>query len=170
MNNYTLENYEQDKAIAIYMFNKLFKGHRLKEDLIQVAMFEMWKLRQKKTYKNYVRCACSVAKNHMVDYLRIESRNYAESLFDKVGDSDLRLIDVLECEQPGVQDLCEFRQLIKKIIPLPMQLSTRDRKIISMHLKHYTQTEIARTVGISQQYVSIVIKKFRENARHVLGE
>jgi len=167
---YTREHYEQDKAIAIYMFNKHFKGHYLKDDLIQVAILELWKLRQRKNYKDYVRCACSVAKNNMVDYLRIESRSYAESLFDKVGGSDLRLIDVLEMNQPSPQELYEFRELVKKIIPLPIQLSTRDRKIISMHLKHYTQTEIARTVGISQQYVSIVIKKFRESARQVLGE
>ena len=166
---YTPEHYEQDKRIAIYIFNRHFKGHHLKEDLIQVAIIELWQLRLKRNYNDYVRCACTTALNHMISYLRKENRHFTESLFDKVGiEHDLRLIDVLELEQATAQDYCEYRELVEKIVPLPMRLSERDRKIIALHLKHYSQKEIAWRIGISQQYVSIVINRFRENARQVL--
>jgi len=165
---YTPEHYEQDKGIAIYIYNKYFKGHYMKDDLIQIAIIELWNLRLKRNY-NYVRCACTTALNRMISFLRKENRNFAESLFDNVGNEhDLRLIDVLELEQATAHDYCEYSELVKKIIPLPMLLSDRDRRIIALHLKHYTQKEIAWRVGISQQYVSIVINRFRENARQIL--
>jgi len=97
---YAPQHYEQDRKIALYVFNKDFKGHYLKDDLIQTAIIALWQLRQKHTYKDYVKCACTAAHNHMVSFLRKESRQFADSLFDSVGgDGDLQLIDVLAAAQ-----------------------------------------------------------------------
>ena len=165
---YTPEHYEQDKRIALFIFNKNFKGHYLKDDLIQVATIELWKLRQSGNYKDYVRCACGAAFNTMIDYLRKETRHFADSLFGKVGSTDLELIDVLINEQPTAQDYCEAKEIIRNIMPLPILVSKRNRKIIAMHLKHYTQAEISESVGVSRQCVNRIIKAFREAARQVL--
>ena len=168
---YTTENYEQDKRIAIYVFNKNFKGHYLKDDLIQTAVIALWQLRQKGNYKDYVNCACKTAHNHMIDFLRKENRHFADSLFDNGGgETDLQLIDILESEQPTAQDYYEYRELVKKIIPLPILVSTRNRKIIALYLKHYAQGEIAERVGVSRQCVNRVIRHFREAVRQILGE
>ena len=168
---YTTENYEQDKRIAMHVFNRNFKGHYLKDDLIQVAVIELWKLRQKKNYKDYVKCACTVARNHMINYLKKESRHYSVSLYEKLGnENDLQLIDVLLINEPAALDYCECRDIVKSLAPITMQMSGRDRGIISLYLKHYSQTEIANRSGVSQQYVSKVIKKFREAARFVLDD
>jgi len=165
---YTPENYEQDERIAIYVYNKKFKGHYLKDDLIQVATIELWKLRESGNYNDYVRCACTTALNTMIDYLRKETRHFADSLSDKLGSTDLELIDVLTNEQPTAQDYCEVKEIIRNIMPLPILVSKRNRKIIAMHLKHYTQGEISEDVGVSRQCVNRVIKTFREAARQVL--
>ena len=104
----------------------------------------------------------------MIDYLRKETRHFAESLFGKVGSTDLELIDVLINEQPTAQERYEVKELIKKIMPLPILVSKRNRQIISMHLKHYTQAEISESVGVSRQCVNRIVKAFREAARQVL--
>ena len=168
---YTTENYEQDKRIAAYIFNKNFKGHYLKDDLIQTAVVALWQLRQNGRYKDYVNCACKTAFNHMVDFLRKENRNFADSLFDNVsGDNDVQLIDILVNEQPTAQEYIEYQDLMQRLIPLTAHLSGRDRKIIIMHLKHYTQQEIAGRVGGTRQNVSLIIQKFRNAVRLILGE
>ena len=69
---YTPQHYEQDRKIALYVFNKDFKGHYLKDDLIQTAIIALWQLRQKGNYKDYVNCACTTALNHMISFLRKE--------------------------------------------------------------------------------------------------
>ena len=165
---YTSEHYEQDKRIALYVFNKNFKGHYLKDDLIQVATIALWKLRESGNYNDYVRCACTVALNTMIDYLRKETRHFADSLFGKVGSTDLELIDVLINDQPTAQEYNEVKEIIRSIMPLPILVSKRNRQIIAMHLKHYTQAEISERVGVSRQCVNRVIKAFREAARQVL--
>ena len=168
---YTIENYEQDKRITIYVFNKNFKGHYLKDDLIQTAIIALWRLRQKRNYNDYVNCACKTALNHMIDFLRKESRRFADSLFDSVGgENDVQLIDILVSEQPTAQDIYEYRELVKRIFSLPMLVSNRNRKIIALHLKHYAQGEIAERVGVSRQYVNRTVRFFREAVRQILGE
>ena len=165
---YTTEHYEQDKRITLFVFNKNFKGHYLKDDLIQVATISLWKLRESGNYNDYVKCACTTALNAMLDYLRKETRHYADSLSDKIGNTDLELIDVLVNEQPTVQEFCECSELIKQLTPLPILASKRNRKIIALHLKHYTQQEIALRVGTSRSNVYRVVATFRNAARQIL--
>jgi RNA polymerase sigma factor (sigma-70 family) len=169
--NYTTDHYEQDKRIALYIFNQNFKGHYLKDDLIQVAVIELWKLRKKQNFKDYVNCACKTALNTMIDFLRKESRHYAESIFNRVsGENDLRLIDILAIEQPTALERCEYMEFVEKLLPLAEHLSKRDRQIVALYLKHYSQTETAERAGVSQQYVSKVIKKFRKSVKLVLDD
>ena len=168
---YAPQHYEQDRKIALYVFNKDFKGHYLKDDLIQTAIIALWQLRQKHTYKDYVKCACTAAHNHMVSFLRKESRQFADSLFDSVGgDGDLQLIDVLAAAQATADDYCVYGELVGIVIRLTRRLCDRDIKIVGLYLKRHTQREIAERVGVTQQYVSIIIGKFRLSVKQVLGE
>ena len=165
---YTPEYYEQDTRIANYVFNKNFKGHYLKDDLIQVAIIELLKLRESGNYKDYARCAFTVALNRMISYLRKETRHFADSLFGKVGNTDLELIDVLINEQTTAQEYCECSELARRLLPLPILVSKRNREIISLYLKHYAQREIAVRVGTSRANVYRVIATFRNTAKQVL--
>ena len=168
---YTPQDYEQDRKIAFYVFNKNFKGHYLKDDFIQTAVIALWQLRQKGNYKDYVNCACTTALNHMISFLRKENRNMADSLFADAGDeNNLRLIDVLASEQATADDYCAHGELVGIIMRLARCLRERDRKIIGLYLKRRTQKEIAERVGVTQQCVSIVIGKFRLSVKQVLGE
>ncbi|MCL2228858.1 MAG: hypothetical protein FWC00_03450 [Firmicutes bacterium] len=164
---YTPKHYEQDKRIALCIFNQHFKGHYLKDDLVHYAISELWKHRRRGNYLDYVASACAVAKKKMISYLRKETRHIGSSLFDQV-DEDLQLIDLFAFEQPTADEYCDFAELVKKLMPLSTCYFGRDRKIISMHLKHYTQSDIALRVGVTQQQVSLVINKFRQLARQYL--
>jgi len=168
MTNYTPEHYEQDKRIAHHIFKRYFKGHYLKEDLIQVAIYELWRLRKQNNSLDYFSNACNTAHRKMISYLRKETRHtLADSLDRFVSESvGLRLSDITPIEQPTAQEWNDYIELMWKI--LPPSLPTQERKIISLHLKHYTQRIIAKRVGISQPYVNRVIKNFRDIARQVL--
>ena len=165
--NYTLANYEQDKRIANYVFKRNFNGHHLREDLIQVALVELWELRKRGNYDDYVASACDIARKKMISYLRKEKRHRCDYMSDPLGE-DMELCDIVCCPKYNPQQHLDYRELVKSIIPLPLRFDIRDRRIISMHLKHYTQKEIARRVGVSQTYVSFAVQKFRETARALL--
>jgi len=170
--DYTPQDYEQDRRIALHIYNKHFKGHFLKDDLVQIAITELWKLRRQQNSRDYVANACDTAHKKMISYLRKENRHRGlDSLNRHVGqDSILRLFDVIAIEQPTPYECCEFRELVNRLLPLQMTLTGKRKQIISLHLKHYTQREIAYRVGTSFQYVSDVVKKFRSLAREILDK
>lgn len=165
--NYTPKHYEQDRKIATHIYKRYFNGHYLRDDLIQVAIAELWKLRKRGTYIDYMASACDIARKKMISFLRRETRHLHDYFSDPVAD-DLTLADEVACEQPTVETMCEHYSLCRKLLPDPTKVSNRDRAIISMHLKHYTQNEIARKTMVTQQYVSLVINKFRKTAREIL--
>jgi|GEM_PF-3588361 len=169
MTTYTPANYEQDKRIAQNIYNKNFKGHFLKDDLIQVAITELWKLRKQKGCPDLVLLYYTAHKK-MISFLRKEMRHMGmDSLNRHVADDpNLRLFDVIAIEQPTAQECCEYRELVKKLFPLQITLSEQRKQVIALHLKHYTQTEIARKIGTSIPYVNRIIQSFRKLAREIL--
>ena len=166
---YTPSNYEQDKRIAQHIYRKHFKGHFLKDDLIQVAIYELWRLRKQANSVDYIANACDTARKKMISLLRKETRHLTDSLDRFVGDDyGLRLSDVIATEQPTTDEYCEYAELLRKI--LPPNMTARTRQVISLHLKHYTQREIACRVGLSQPYVNRIIRNFRHVAKQILEQ
>ena len=170
--DYTPKHYEQDKRIAQHICKKHFKGHPLREDLIQVAICELWKLRtrRQKNHLEYdIALACHTAHKKMISLLRKETRHLTDSLDRFVGeDVGLRLSDIIPIEQPTPHDYCDVQEIVKNLLPLKLTLTEQKRQIISLYLKHYTQTEIAKRIGTSLQYVNNVVIKFRRLAREIL--
>lgn len=169
---YTPQHHEQDQKIAMHIYKKHFDGHYMKDDLIQTALIELAKLRKRGGYRNYVSMACDIAKKKMINLLKKENRHEFDSLNEFVGgdDEDLEINETVAIEQPTADEYCEYTELAKQIKPLMDSLSVRDKKIIVLHLKHYTQREIAILVKISQPYVSEIINKFRTTSRRILGD
>jgi len=166
---YTPEHHEQDKRIAQHVYRKHFKGHWLREDLIQTAIYELWRLRKQADSRDYVAHACDTAHKKMVSLIRKEIRHMGmDSLNRQFGKENQRLLlsDTIAIEQDTAQDLCECRDLVKKL--LPPNMKEMHKKIILLHLKHYTQEQIAYRLGVSQQYVSRIIRNFRFVSRQML--
>jgi len=165
--NYTLEKYTHDRKIARFTFKKYIGKHYQKEELIHVAILKLWTVRLE---HGIVRNPVNVAKNAMLNFLREENSHcHYDSLYSDTKD-DLPLIEVIPFEQPTAHDYCEYHELVKTLVPLPLIMSGRDRRIIALHLKHYTQREIAQRMELSQPYVNEIIQSFRRAARQVLDE
>jgi len=166
---YTNTDYTNDLKTARYTFRKYIGSHYLKEELIHLAVVKLWTTRLE---FGGVIDPVRIARNLMFNHIRNEKRHdYRDSLNDTFCDNeDLMLIDTIASRQPTAFDYLQYHDLVKKLLPLPSQLSGRDRQIISLHLKHYTQREIARRVGISQPYVNRIIKNFRVVAREILDK
>ena len=163
---YTLKDYTQDKKTAAYTFRKYIGKHYLKDELIHIATTKLWLVRLE---HGRVCRPIETAKNAMLNFLRQEQKycNH-DSLYDNTDEADLLLLDILAINQPTAQDWCEYQDLLERITPLSKYMSRRDKRIISLSLKHYTQREIAARLGLSQPYVNEIIKNFREAARQVL--
>ena len=168
--NGVLENYR----IAEEAYKRLVGRNHfyLKDDLIQEAViFLMSKREQYSAGKAaYETWAKRIATNFMVDILRKHKNHFRNpSMFEAV-ENDLTFEDILVAPQITAQNILDHHTMAKTIAPLFAHAKTeRDRRIIAMHLKHYTQTEIARALGISQPYVSIIVERFRAAAAILLG-
>ena len=147
----------------------------LKDDLIQEAVIVLIQKREqfntdKAAYETWAK---RIATNYMIDILR-KNKNHLRnpSIFETV-DCGLCYEDILADEQPTpcgyICDREQYHKIAKTIAPLFAYSKDRDRRIIAMHLKHYTQNEIACALGVTQPCVSRVVEKFRTAAAVLLG-
>jgi len=163
---YTVKDYTQDTKIARYAFKKYIRSHYLKDELIHIAILKLWTVRLE---HGIVKNPVDTAKNAMITFLRKEQRQVRrhDSLYDDTID-DLPIIEVIAIERPTPDQSLEYVELVKKIVPLTLSMNPKSKKIISLHLKHYTQTEIAERVNTSIPYVNKVVQSFRAAVRQVL--
>jgi len=164
---YTIKEYTQDKKTAEYAFRKYITKHYLKDELIHLGIVKLWLVRLE---KGHISRPIETAKNVMLNHIRNQYRHDNHNSLHETDNDDLMLFDILAIEQPTAHDYCEYQDLVKKITPITDYLSERDRRIIRLHLKHYTQREIAHRVQLSLSYVNEIIAKFREAVNRVLGE
>ena len=147
------------------------KTFYLKDDLIQEAVLLLLAKRaqydaSKAAYETWAK---KIATNCMLNVLVKHKKHLRNpSIFDAV-ENDLCYEDILAAALATPYNFLEYHKIAKTIAPLFACSNDRDRRIIAMHLKHYTQKEIAWRTGISQPYVSIVIEKFRAAAALLLG-
>ena len=168
-----LENYR----IAEEAYKRLIGKNNfyLKDDLIQEAVLRLIEKRHeyiasKAAYKTW---AEKTATNCMLNVLIKNKRHLQNPSIFETTENGLCYDDIFADEQPTpCEESCNlagFHKMAKTIAPLFAHANERDRRIIAMHLKHYTQTEIARALGISQPYVSIIVERFRAAAAILLG-
>ena len=167
---YTNADYDQDKRIATHTFIKFFGKHHLRNELIHVAIIKLWEVRlEHGKIKDYVPQAIQIAKRTMFNHIRNEKRHsFYACLLDEVYDG-LQLIETIpndELTQEQINDCQCFYDLLGIV---PLFANKKAKQIVLLWFKHYTKTEIARKLGVSHQYASEIVKKFREQAQEILG-
>ncbi len=114
--------------------------------------------------------ACRCIENELLMFLRGKKKFSREvSLYESIGQdkegNEIRLMDVIEQEQPDIIECMELRRKIEQLLALvDSVLSKREREILVLRYglkgrNRLTQSEIAQSLGISRSYVSRIEKK-----------
>ena len=120
--------------------------------------------------------ACRCIDNELLMLLRSKKKTAREiSLFEAIGQdkegNEIRLVDVIEQQQPDVIERMEQRNNTKKLFALLQNcLTDREREILVLRYglignKEATQNQIGEKLGISRSYVSRIEKKAIEKLR-----
>jgi RNA polymerase sporulation-specific sigma factor len=113
-------------------------------------------------------------------YFRAKKKISREvSLYEPVGvdkeGNQIRLVDIVECEDPDIIDEMENEEKIEKALTLVDNiLDERERQVIIMRYGLYKTTplpqrEIADKLGISRSYVSRIEKAALSKLHSFLG-
>ncbi len=125
--------------------------------------------------------ACRCIENELLMFLRGKKKFSREvSLYESIGQdkegNEIRLMDVLEQEQPDIIECMELRRKIEQLLALvDSVLSKREREILMMRYglkgcSRLTQNEIAQSLGISRSYVSRIEKKALQKLKAQMQE
>ncbi len=120
--------------------------------------------------------ACRCIDNELLMLLRGKKKTAREvSLFEPIGQdkegNEIRLVDVIEQQQPDIVENMEMSGNIKKLFSLlGKTLNDRERTIIVMRYglnggPEATQSQIGEKLGISRSYVSRIEKKALQKLR-----
>lgn len=120
--------------------------------------------------------ACRCIDNELLMLLRSKKKTSREiSLFEAIGQdkegNEIRLVDVIEHQQPDVIERMEQSNNTKKLFALLQNcLTEREREILVLRYglngnKEATQNQIGEKLGISRSYVSRIEKKAIEKLR-----
>lgn len=120
--------------------------------------------------------ACRCIDNELLMLLRSKKKTSREiSLFEAIGQdkegNEIRLVDVIEQQQPDVIERMEQSNNTKKLFALLQNcLTEREREILVLRYglngnKEATQNQIGEKLGISRSYVSRIEKKAIEKLR-----
>ena len=113
--------------------------------------------------------AARCVENEILMYLRVRKKISRESSYyepigtDKEG-NEIRLLDIMESQDPEALDVIELKDDTRKIYTLlDRVLTPRERQVLIMRYglyqgKEYTQREIAEELGISRSYISRIEK------------
>lgn len=114
--------------------------------------------------------ACRCIDNELLMLLRSKKKTSREiSLFEAIGQdkegNEIRLVDVIEQQQPDVIERMEQNSNTKRLFELLQNsLTDREREILILRYglngnKETTQNQIGERLGISRSYVSRIEKK-----------
>ena len=101
--------------------------------------------------------AYSVIQNEINGYLRQNKKHINAISINEKNKDGLVLEDVLSDE---IEDINFEKSRLCEAIN---ELENREKEIIKLKISGFTQTEIAKKIGISQPHVSRIIKKVRYN-------
>lgn len=125
--------------------------------------------------------ACRCIDNELLMLLRSKKKTTREvSLFEPIGQdkegNEIRLMDVVEQQQPDIVDNMEQTRNIKKLFELLENcLTKREQEILMLRYglcgkNEETQSQIGEKLGISRSYVSRIEKKAIEKLRRKFEE
>lgn len=176
---------DHNLRLVSYRINKRFYNVNCdKDDLFQIGAIGLTKAIKTfdcdkcKTLATYaVRCI----DNEILMFIRkIKKDNSVESLqipiINQKGDNNLTLEELLEDESIDFVDDYEKKEKIEDLLEVLDSLENREKEIIKLYFgigvdKNYTQREISVNFGISQSYVSRVMKKgLRKLKEKMLGK
>jgi RNA polymerase sigma-B factor len=120
----------------------------------------------------------SPSPREIASYLRVETEQVVEALgvaasresrpLERTdgGDGEVRERIEVGVDEPGYESI----DALVSIAPAYMELSERDRRILSLRFCHeMTQSEIAKQLGISQMHVSRLIRRSLDELRQRVG-
>ena len=120
--------------------------------------------------------AARCVENEILMYLRVRKKISRESSYyepigtDKEG-NEIRLLDIMESQDPEALDVIELKDDTRKIYTLlDRVLTPRERQVLIMRYglyqgKECTQREIAEELGISRSYISRIEKNALQRLR-----
>lgn len=178
---YTEEVYKQDLRLARYAYNKFFKNlRRYEEDLIQCALIALYENRSKydSTY-TYATWAVISSKFTMLKFLRKEKLKDTSGSYvhftslnapaSNECEEDRELADIIASEDE-INYNFDYNYLQTKL----KQCIEQKKKHKSINFERYSKivnlcastelnySQVAKQVGVSKEYVRLVMKKFRQ--------
>lgn len=112
--------------------------------------------------------AARCVENEILMHMRVKKKLQRESSYyepigtDKEG-NEIQLLDIMESKEPTALEQIGLKDDTRKVYELlDNVLSERERQVIIMryglyHGREYTQREIAKRLGISRSYPSVII-------------
>lgn len=163
--------------MVYYVFHKyIYKCNIVcfwKEDLLQEGRLGL--LRAIRTYNKEFEVpfniyATILIRNTMIAALKGLSNRYDCSndsyvSLDAIRDDDLSLLNILGGDDESIEsnlDLQDYRRIFNIIIKL---FSKKAQKVIKLLLTHSNQSEVAKRLGISRQYVSEIYLNFKKKCQ-----
>lgn len=161
---------ERNIRFAVKVANSFSNTELEEEDLFSIALLGLIKSAKKfnpslgykfSTFSSYV------IKNEILMELRKQKRylNPKESIDEVFVNEKGDFLHVAELipDSSDIEDSVLFKELTS-VLKLSIQAETeRDQKIIIMFFNQKSQREIAKCFGISQSYVSRIVKRFKNN-------
>ena len=170
---------EHNLRLVVYIAKKFDNTSVGVEDLISIGTIGLIKaINTFKTDKNIklATYASRCIENEILMYLRVRKKISRESSYyepigtDKEG-NEIRLLDIMESQDPEALDVIELKDDTRKIYTLlDRVLTPRERQVLIMRYglyqgKEYTQREIAEELGISRSYISRIEKNALQRLR-----
>lgn len=196
---YTEEMYKEDRAIAYWTLSHKINlpkelKRQWKNDLIQVALIQLYQARQKfdpnKDVK-YMSFAIVVAQREMIEYIKKEQKQNSQSLQSEIYE-DITLEEMLGQNDEYKELEKDYTQVLKQeiytTITKKKQLKTSTLKFyarterkkrgiqanqkiaIDYFVNGLTQTQIRKKYKISRQAVNQIILKYKPIIKQALEE
>ncbi len=164
------EMFECNKLLAYKITNTYLVNYQKEyEDIKQLALIGLWKAVQtynqekKRSFSSY---AYKVIHNEINSYLRKNKKYFNVQHFSDLIYENITLGDILESEQNLIVEKENNidNEIYIKYISQNIK-NEKDKRIIKLYLKGYTQQKIAKELNVSQSHVSRRIKRLNNGYR-----
>ena len=170
---------ERNLRLVAHIVKKYQSYEEEAEDLLSIGTIGLIKAVVTFNPEKCVRLGTYAARcieNEILMYLRAKKKSSKEiSLYEPIGTdregNEIQLFDIIETEETDAHKKVELSDDIQILYErVESELSPRERLVLKMRYglyngEEYTQREIAKQLGISRSYVSIIEKSAIEKLR-----
>ena len=161
---------ERNMRLAIRVANSFSNTELEEEDLFSVALFGLVKSAKKFDpslgYKFSTFSIYAIKNEILMELRKRKIHPYPKESIDEVfvnAKGDSFCVAELIPDSSDIEDSVLFKELTS-VLKTSIQAETeRDQKIIIMFFNQKSQREIAKCFGISQSYMSRIVKRFKNN-------